>query len=231
MRTTLQVTKQPSAEPVTTAIAKSHCRIDHDSDDALIESYITAARAMAEQYLGRALVTQNLLWTVMPEWSVRPSVHFLRHPLDLPRAPVKGISSPTASPPTGIGVVVVDDRGNSTTIAPATLPIVPPATLQGYLADITLEPARLTIGLDTVLVDGRTIRQAPLQHLQVEFIAGYGVPAPDDPSDVIAGLPQPIVQAILLTVAHLYEHRGDTAAELPQAAQWLLDAYRIPWVG
>lgn len=231
MRTTLQITKQPIAEPVTVTIAKSHCRVDHDSDDALIATYIAVARTMAEQYLGRALITQNLLWTVMPEWPVRPSVHFLRHPLDLPRAPVQAISSPTAIPSTGIGVVVLDDRGNSTTIPPATLPIVPPATLQGYLADLALQPARLTIGLDTVLVDGRTIRQAPLQHMQVEFIAGYGVPASADQADAVPGLPQPIVQAILLTIAHLYEHRGDAGVDMPQSAQWLLDPYRIMWCG
>jgi uncharacterized phiE125 gp8 family phage protein len=228
MRTTLQVTTQPAAEPVALEIVKRHCRIDHASDDGLIKEYIRAARVMAENYLSRALVTQTLLWTVLPEGAVRPSMHFLRGPLELPRAPVRAITSPTADPATGIGVVVLDERGNATTIAPAMLPIVPPATMQGYVADLMLDPARLTIGLATPLVDGRTLRDVQLRHLQVQFLAGYGAPAQNDP--LVAAIPGPIKQAIMLTVAHLYEHRGDADAEMPRSADWLLDPFRIQWV-
>lgn len=218
MRTTLQVTAAPATLPVGLGIAKQHCRIDHASDDDLLQVYIGVATSMAEQYLSRALITQTLLWTVTPEWPVRPDVHFLRGALQLPRAPVQSITS----------VVLTDQRGNVTTITPATLPVVPPATLQGYVADLSQQPATLVIGLDTVLVDGRTVRNATLQHLQVQFVAGYGVPTDGDP--YVAAIPEPIKQAILLTIAHLYEHRGDTDAAMPRAAEWLLDPYRIPWI-
>ena len=37
------------------ADVKTHCRIDHDAEDELLEKYIDAARCAAEQYLERKL--------------------------------------------------------------------------------------------------------------------------------------------------------------------------------
>lgn len=238
MRTALQVLTPPSKEPVLKDLAKLHCRIDHTEDDVLIDSYIVVARTMAEMYLSRALMQQTLLWTVVPSARLCPSVHlFRRRGLDLPRAPVQTILQPVVGDPSGgligdptggvlgdpagNGVVVFDERGNETSIAAATLPIASGQCLQGYIVDTSQTPARLRIGLDTVLSDGRTLRQATLEHIQVRFIAGYAS---------TKDIPQPIIQAILLTVAFLYEHRGDAGGELPQAAEWLLDPYRLPWV-
>jgi len=219
LRTTLQVVTPPPAESVSLQLAKLHCRIDHSDDDLLLGGHITAARQMAESYLSRALITQTLLWTVLPENAVRPDLHFLSDWIDLPRAPVQSINT----------VTVLDQRGNSTEIAAAALPLVPPAPLLGYMADLALSPARMMIGAATALVDGRTLRQTALQHVQVEFTAGYGSPAEPPAAAVVAAIPQPIISAILLTVGHLYENRGDAVAELPPAAQWLLDPYRIMW--
>lgn len=213
MRTTLQVATEPTIEPVSVTLAKQHARIDTTIDDeTLLPSYIAAARAMAEMYLSRALITQTLLWTVLPESPLRPDWSFLRHPLQLPRGPVQSITTVTA----------LDDRGNATTITAATLPLATAGDLAGYLADLTLAPARLTVGRQTILTDGRTLHEAATQHLQVRFVAGYGALA--------TAVPKPIVQAILLIVSFLYEHRGDAPAEMPQAAQWLLDPYRIHWI-
>lgn len=51
----------PSAEPITLAEAKLHCRVDADltADDALITALIVAARERAEHELGRALISQT----------------------------------------------------------------------------------------------------------------------------------------------------------------------------
>jgi uncharacterized phiE125 gp8 family phage protein len=49
----------PTAEPVSLAEAKLHCKVDGADDDALITALIIAARRMAEQQTGRALVTQT----------------------------------------------------------------------------------------------------------------------------------------------------------------------------
>jgi uncharacterized phiE125 gp8 family phage protein len=52
----------PASEPIRTAEAKSHARIDTAADDTLIGTYIVAAREDAELFTRRALVTQT--WDV-----------------------------------------------------------------------------------------------------------------------------------------------------------------------
>ncbi len=57
----LKLITDAAVEPVTLAEAKIQCRVDDDieTDDALIESLITAARKMAEQECSRALILQT----------------------------------------------------------------------------------------------------------------------------------------------------------------------------
>jgi uncharacterized phiE125 gp8 family phage protein len=212
MLTTLAVTTAPVGEPVTVAQARQHCRIDHASDDDLLAIYIQTARIMAEGYLSRALLTQTLLWTVRPQDQLHPGRSSLGGPLELPRAPVSQF----------VSLTVLDDRGNTTTVPAAILPIVPPAAFTGYVVDLSLEPARLRIGRDTPLIDGRTLRHARLENIQAAFVAGYGTP------DTV---PAPICNAILMIVASLYENRGDAGGELPRTAELLLDRYRMSWLG
>jgi uncharacterized phiE125 gp8 family phage protein len=212
MLSTVQIATQPTVEPLSLDLVRQHCRIDYTGDDVLLSGYLRAARTMAESYLGRVLITQTILWTMTPENSLRPMWHFLRGPLVLPRSPVQSISS----------VTVLDQRGNSTAISPATLPIVPPAQLLGYRSDLAHVPARLYIGPSTILTDGRELRIVDLENIQVQFVAGYGADA--------TTIPQPILDAILLYTGFLYEHRGDAPAEMPKAAEWLMDPYRLMWV-
>ncbi len=60
----LTVTTPPATEPVTTAEAKSHCRVDIATDDTLIDGLIEAAREYAEVITRRAFITQTLLLTL-----------------------------------------------------------------------------------------------------------------------------------------------------------------------
>lgn len=53
----------------------------------------------------------------------------------------------------------------------------------------------------------------------IRYRAGYG--------DATSDVPQAIRQAILMLVAHLYEHRGDEAVELPPMVKTLLQPYRV----
>jgi uncharacterized phiE125 gp8 family phage protein len=212
MRTTLQVTTPPAGEPVTVEQVKQHCRIDSNADDDLLAGYLTAARIMAEGYLSRALLTQTLLWTVRPSSGQRSEHNRLPGPLELPRAPVQSIAS----------VVTLDAWGNSTTVLPAALPLAPPAVILGYLLDLALEPATLLIGRETVLGGGLSFRDTRLQHLQVTMVAGYGA---------ATDVPATIIQAIMMTTAFLYEHRGDAGGTMPEAAQWLLDRHRLQFLG
>jgi uncharacterized phiE125 gp8 family phage protein len=212
MRTTLTVTEEPTAEPVSIEQVKRHCRIDSNADDELLTGYLTAARVMAEGYLSRALLTQTLLWTMRPSSELPRDRLRLHGTLELPRAPVQSI----------VSVTTLDEWGNATTISPASLPVTPPATILGYVADLTLEPATLFIGPETVLSGGFAACRTKLQHLQVSMVAGYG-----DVDDV----PSTVIRAIMMTTAFLYEHRGDSPAAMPDAATWLLDRQRLQFLG
>jgi hypothetical protein len=50
----------PAVEPVSVSEAKEHLRVDISDDDTYIGSLITAARKYCEEYLDRALVSQQL---------------------------------------------------------------------------------------------------------------------------------------------------------------------------
>jgi uncharacterized phiE125 gp8 family phage protein len=213
MLTTLNVTTEPAAEVTTVAIAREYCRIDNASDDELLKVLIVAARVVAEGFLSRALITQTMLWTLRPDSMLHTDHARLRGTLRLPRAPVQSIGS----------VVITDRLGNVTPIAAASLPIPANTPTIGYIADLALEPALLRIGPDTPLIDGTLLHWARIDNVQISMIAGYG----DEPDDV----PETIRLAILMTVAFLYENRGDTAAEMPKAAEWLLNRHRLQLLG
>jgi uncharacterized phiE125 gp8 family phage protein len=55
----LELVTAPAEVPVTRAMAKSHLRVEHTEKDDLIDLYIAAETAYAEDFTGRALVTQT----------------------------------------------------------------------------------------------------------------------------------------------------------------------------
>lgn len=60
----LTLVTAPAVEPVSLQEAKDHLRVDHASDDALIEALIAAARRQAENITGLRLVAQTWRWTL-----------------------------------------------------------------------------------------------------------------------------------------------------------------------
>lgn len=53
----------PTAEPVTLAEAKTFCRVDHDWENELLTSLVSAARTAAETETGRQLVSATWRWS------------------------------------------------------------------------------------------------------------------------------------------------------------------------
>ena len=59
-RTALITVTPPTQEPVTLDEAKTHLRIDHDTEDKIIERWIRAAREYTESHTGKRWYTQTL---------------------------------------------------------------------------------------------------------------------------------------------------------------------------
>lgn len=60
------------------------------------------------------------------------------------------------------------------------------------------------------------------------YWSGYGSDA--------ASVPGPLRHAIMLLAAHLFERReivisGATISDVPKSLDWMLDSYRVPWMG
>lgn len=219
MISALTVVSAPAVEPVSVETAMAHARVDSDSA-GLLPLYIATARAWAETFLARVLITQTLRWTIGPGAPTQgpgmglvpltapatllapgtllvPPLGFAwppRSPLELPRNPVQSIASVKLG---GLGIT-------ETTLAPT-----------DYDSDLATEPARMQLK-----AAGQPF---PLQRLTVDFVAGYG-----DSGDAV---PAPIRHAILLLVANLYENRGDAGGEMPATAERLLWPYRIVGFG
>jgi uncharacterized phiE125 gp8 family phage protein len=96
----------PVVEPLSLEEARAHLRVDGHEEDALLEEYVTTARAWCELYLGRALVTQA--------WRA----HFGGWPedgaLELPMAPLQSVTAVQYTP----------DGAAWLTVAPATYRVV-----------------------------------------------------------------------------------------------------------
>lgn len=80
----------PAVEPVDLSDAKLHLRVDHSSEDSLIDGLIAAARLRVEAYAGVAMINQSWKWSV-PATTVRGAQ--LR--LSLPLGPVDALTSLT----------------------------------------------------------------------------------------------------------------------------------------
>jgi uncharacterized phiE125 gp8 family phage protein len=74
----VRVITPPATLPLTLAEAKAHLRVDHDDEDALISTYLAAATKHAEEFTGRAFITQTLE-LVLDEF--KPQIFIPRPPL------------------------------------------------------------------------------------------------------------------------------------------------------
>src|ERR1700751_578438 len=106
MFASLRVKTPPSQEPVEIDVVRRHCRVDSDYDDDLLTIYATTARELVEAWLNRALITQELIFTLTnsPPPTASPLVPqslivfplnwppVIRKPISIPRAPCVDVS-------------------------------------------------------------------------------------------------------------------------------------------
>lgn len=82
----LTLTVPPALEPLAVEEAKGYLRVDHDSEDDLIASLVTAAREHAEAFTRRALLQQT--WTLALDCFPRDG-----GPIALPKPPLQAVTS------------------------------------------------------------------------------------------------------------------------------------------
>jgi uncharacterized phiE125 gp8 family phage protein len=205
MYAALRVITPPASEPVTVDLARQHCRIDADYDDALVAMYVTSARMWAESYLNRALFTQKLQFNVT--WAPPPTATplvpqslivfplnwppLVKRPIELPRAPCRSVEQITWGP---LGDMQIADPSD-------------------YDLNLGVDPAY-------VAVKPALLPRIPQQSMSIDYTAGF------DDADP-AAVPAPIRHAILILTAFLYEQRGDVSAEMPPAACLLMQPWRL----
>jgi uncharacterized phiE125 gp8 family phage protein len=120
----LTVETAPAVEPVTLTEAKQHLRVDIDDDDTYIEALIVAARQYAEEYLDRALISQQL--------AVRMDT--FPYEFELPRPPMA-----TSGTLTTTAVTYALDPGSASTAVPTTTTL----STSSYRVDRDDTPGRI----------------------------------------------------------------------------------------
>jgi uncharacterized phiE125 gp8 family phage protein len=196
----IKILARGTAEPVTLAEAKLHLRVDLSDDDALITAMISAARDMVERYTSRTLIYTAYRLT-MDNWP---------YDIELPRSPAVEAA---ANLITGIAYITpriryYDDDGNQQTMTYAANDFE--ILLDNNPPLLVLPPS----GIWPITY--------PLQRgaIEIDWIAGYG--------SASTGIPQLLRLAIMMLVAHWYEHReavGSFGSEVPLAVDSVLRLY------
>lgn len=198
-------TVAPASEPITTAEAKAFLRVDSSDEDTLIDTLISTARQMVEDFTGRAIITQTWKLT-LDKWPLEcPGCSWLEvktsmdRAILLPRSPLASVTSVKYYP---------DDLGAQATLSASAYRVIT-GTLPGaiFLKSSEDWPA-LDIRPDAV---------------EIIFVAGT--------ADATT-TPKQLTHAILLLVAHLYENRapvniGNIVNEIPFTVRALLESQRV----
>jgi uncharacterized phiE125 gp8 family phage protein len=205
MFASLRVITPPAVEPVDIDTVRRHCRVDSDYDDDLLTMYATTARVLVESWLNRALITQTLQFTLTnsPPPTASPLVpqSLIVFPLNWPPVIRKPISIPRA-PCQSVTSVMWGETGDMTAADPD----------EDYVLNIDVEPAQ-------IMLKAPLVPMIPSYSMQMVYVAGYG----DDGTTV----PGPIIHAILMITAALYEGRGDVDNPMAPAAWQIMTPYRL----
>lgn len=200
MTMNITVLARGSAEPVLLAEAKLHLRVDVTDDDTIISAMIGAARDLVERYTGRTLIYTCYRLT-LDAWP---------YDIELPRSPAVEAAADLV---TGIAYATPrirywDAAGSQQTLT--------------YAGDNFEVLASSNPPLLVLPAYG----QWPLTYagqrgaIEIDWIAGYGAAS--------TAVPQLLRLAILMLIAHWYEHReavGSFGSEVPLAVDTVLRLY------
>ncbi len=157
----LELTTAPAVEPVSTAEAKSHLRVDVTDDDALIDRLVAGARQMVEATTGRALINQT--WTMRLPGFPDIASDFI----EIPRPPLSALTH----------IKYIDGDGVEQTWSTASYYVETPS---GPFA----QPARVF----PVFGESWPTARAQQNAVELEFVAGYGTAGSNVPSGILSGL-------------------------------------------
>jgi hypothetical protein len=195
-------------EPVGLSEMKVYLRIDCNSEDALIEALIKAARQKCENYTERSFITQVWVKTIdcyprdakkAPWWDgVKTGAVGNLVPakscIELPRGPLQTVVQ-----------FKTYDTGDTGTVFGAS----------NYFVDTQSMTGRVCLNNGSTWPTDLRAHNA----IEIEYNAGYG----DTPGHV----PAPIIEAIKMLVAMMYEDRGCADGEMPSTVACLLEAYQV----
>lgn len=174
----LERTSAPAARILSTADAKAHLRVDHSSEDDLIDAMVLAIEARldgVEGQLGRALITQT--WKMYrSSFPAYPDTTFKDYRIGLPLPPLQSVSS----------ITYTDTNGDSQTLSSSLYTVINQGEEKGAVA-----PAY-----------GQSWPSARCEpgSVAITFVAGYGAAATAVPANILA--------AAKLMLTDLYENRS-----------------------
>jgi uncharacterized phiE125 gp8 family phage protein len=178
-----QLITAPASEPLTTADAKAHLRVDFVDDDALIGLLITAARQYCEQIIARSLISQQWRYVIdgFPgAWGgLAIGLFNAGNAILLEKGPVISLDS-----------ITYLDMGSATQTMPAA----------DYATDFSGPLGRITPKFGKIW----PIALPQIAAVQVTFTAGYGVDA--------TFVPVGIKQWLKLRIGALYENREEVVS-------------------
>lgn len=190
--TRISIVSGPLVEPISTAEAKTHLRVDTSTEDSYIDGLITISRQLCEQYTNRAFITQT--WKLfLDKWPISQNkewwsgvkelpVNYEQDSgsIDLPKAPLQSVTH----------IKTYNDEDTATTFSSSNYYVSTYSGDEAPKGRITLRRGQVWPTFERV-ADG----------IEIQFVCGYG----DAGSDV----PRQIRRAIEEEVAYRYEHRGD----------------------
>lgn len=143
----LSLVTAPAVEPITTAEAKAHLRVDSSDEDTRIGSLVTVAREYCEKVQQRAFVTQtwDLTLDEFPEDG--------KSCIQIPYPPLQSITS----------VTYLAADGASTAWDSA-----------NYVVDTKNQPGKIALAPDALWP---TTESGRINAVTIRFVAGYGAAA------------------------------------------------------